>query len=665
MAQGVKYFRLSISRWWAVVAVAPALLMLHMGCETLPAPSSESDGMPNAELVAAYESTIAPFAKQYCLSCHDAEHMKGNIDLESFESPEVALADTELWKRVAEMIQSGEMPPKKRPQPKPEEIALVVDALASHAKSQRVALKPDPGRVTVRRLNRAEYNNTVHDLLGVEFRPADDFPADDSGYGFDTIGSVLSLSPLLMEKYLAAAERIAHDVVTRESCDDDTSTKRYALICEHPGRPHTKACARHVLYPLARRAYRRPPTQGEIKRLTEFVELAIENKDPFEQGIEVALQAILVSPQFVYRVEHNSPGRFGKRDRRLEDYELASRISYYLWSSMPDDDLLDAAESGALRNPRVLHTQLRRMLRDPRSVALADHFAGQWLEFRNMAVADPDPKLFPAFNDALRSAMTTETTLFFESVVRDDRSILDFIDADYTYLNGPLAKHYGIDGVTGDSFRRVAVDPAQRGGVLTHASILTVTSYPTRTSPVLRGVWILHNILASPPPPPPPDVPALEAAAIDPNAPMREKLEEHRKNESCASCHARIDPLGFGLENFDATGAWRTTDGDRSIDNTGTLPDGTTFSGVRELKKTLINRKDEFARCLVEKMLTYGLGRGLEPYDTSVVEEIVSNVAEKDYRFSVLVYEIVRSLPFQKRRGEEEPSGDETAEANA
>lgn len=557
------------------------------------------------------------------------------------------------------------MPPKKQPQPTANEIASVVAFLEGQQTAQRAAIKPDPGRVTMRRLNRAEYNNTVRDLLGVDFRPADDFPPDDSGYGFDTIGSVLSLSPLLMEKYLSSAERIAHDVVVREACDDVTDAKRYVLTCEHRGKLHVKACAQRVLEPLARRAYRRPATRDEIEKLTHFVDLARENGDSFEQGIEIALQAILVSPQFIYRIEHNAPARKVRPDRRIEDYELASRISYFLWSSSPDDELLDAARNGTLRNPRILRTQLQRMLRDPRSVALADHFAGQWLEFRNMAVADPDPKLFPSFNDALRSAMTRETMLFFESIVQEDRSILEFIDADYTYLNETLAKHYGIEDVTGSDFRRVSVNPVERGGVLTHASILTVTSYPTRTSPVLRGVWVLQNILASPPPPPPPDVPALEAAKIDPNAPMRAKLEEHRKNESCASCHARIDPLGFGLENFDAIGAWRTTDSGQPIDNSGTLPDGRSFSGVAELKKTLMDLKDDFARCLAQKMLTYGLGRGLEPYDAPVVDAIVINVARDEYRFSELVYEIVRCLPFQKRRGEVETNGDTIAKADA
>ncbi|MCC6796944.1 MAG: DUF1592 domain-containing protein [Candidatus Hydrogenedentes bacterium] len=647
----------------AAVLFAAGLLLT--GCETTKKVAAVEKAPEALEHnLGAYESTVVPFTKQYCLSCHDAEHAKGDVDFESYESPELALADVEFWRKVSEMVQTGQMPPKKQPQPTAEEIAAVVAFLDGEHTAQRAAAKPDPGRVTMRRLNRAEYNNTVRDLLGVDFRPADDFPADDTGYGFDTIGSVLSLSPLLMEKYLAAAERIAHDVVVRESCDDVTGAKRYVFTCEHPNKPHAKVCAERVLEPLARRAYRRPPASEEIEKLTGFVDLAYENDDTFEQGIEIALQAILVSPQFIYRIEHNAPARFGKEERRLEDYELASRISYFIWSSMPDAELLDAAHDGALRNPRVLRTQLQRMLRDPRSIALADHFAGQWLEFRNMTIADPDPKLFPLFNDGLRNAMTQETMLFFESIVQNDRSILDFIDADYTYLNEALAKHYGIDGVTGAAFRRVVVDPAQRGGVLTHASILTVTSYPTRTSPVLRGVWVLQNILASPPPPPPPDVPALEAAKIDPNAPMRAKLEEHRKNESCASCHARIDPLGFGLENFDAVGAWRTTEGGQTIDNSGTLPDGRSFSGVAELKKTLMDRKDDFARCLTQKMLTYGLGRGLEPYDAPAIDKMVENLARNDYRFSALVYEIVRSLPFQKRRGEVETNGDTIAKAD-
>jgi len=630
------------------------------GCETVAGSGESAEVTPEA--VAAFESTVTPFLSEYCVKCHNADRMRGDVDLESFASTEVALEQGELWGRVVEMVRSGQMPPKKQTQPTADEITTLVDFLDEQQRARLATVEPHAGRVTVRRLNRAEYNNTVRDLLGVDFRPADDFPPDDSGYGFDTIGSVLSLSPLLMEKYLTAAERIARDAVAREVAEpEDAAAKRYIFSCTHEGKEHSDACARRILAPLARQAYRRPPTRGEINRLIGFVQLARENDDNFEQGIELALQAMLVSPQFLFRVEANERGRFGNPDRRVDSYALASRLSYFLWSSMPDDALLDAAQSGRLRNPGVLRGEIDRMLRDPKSIALAEHFAGQWLQFRNMTTADPDPELFPSFNDALRAAMAEETKLFFHSVVQEDRSILDFIDADYTFVNEALAKHYGIDGISGDAFQRVTVDRAQRGGVLTQASVLTVTSYPTRTSPVLRGVWVLQNILAAPPPPPPPDVPDLELAKIDQSAPMRQRLEAHRENESCASCHARIDPLGFGLENFDAIGAWRTMEGSQPIDNTGVLPDGRSFAGVAELKATLLERKNDFTRCLAEKMLIYGLGRGLEPYDAPVVEEITGKVAESEYRFSSLVYEIANSLPFQKRRGEVEKHDDDTA----
>jgi len=632
-------------------------LLLVAGCETVKDAEGPTGGDAIPESVTAYNELLQPFMNQYCYSCHNVDDMKGGVDLESFETPEIALGDTALWERVEEMLRTGQMPPERRPQPSAEELEKVLAFIASHQEATRKAIKSEPGQITMRRLNRAEYNNTVRDLLGVAFTPADDFPPDDSGYGFDTIGSVLTLSPMLMEKYLTAAERIAHDVYTRETGTESKEvSRRYVFTCEHEGKAHMASCAQRVLAPVVRRAYRRTPTREEMNALLHFVQLARDNEDTFEQGIEVALQAMLVSPQFLYRVEENPKLRFGNPDRRVNDFELASRISYFLWSSMPDDALLRAAEQGQLQNPRTLRLQIARMLRDEKSIAMAEHFAGQWLEFRNMAVADPDPKLFPTFDKPLREAMEKETILFYESIVREDRSVLDFIDADYTYLNASLANHYGIDGVTGENFQRVTVDRAQRGGVLTQASILTVTSYPTRTSPVLRGVWILHNILAAPPPPPPPDVPALESAKVDQSAPMRARLEEHRSNESCASCHARIDPLGFGLENFDAVGAWRTTDGDHPIDNSGTLPDGRSFTGVAELKSTLLERKDEFVRCLAEKMLVYGLGRGLEPFDEPVLDEIVAQVARNDYRYSALVYEIVRSLPFQKRRGEPEKS---------
>ena len=613
--------------------------------------------------------------------------------------------------------------------------------------------------ITAHRLNRAEYNNTIRDLLAVEFQPAADFPADDSGYGFDNIADVLSLSPVLMEKYLAAAEKIASAAIvppplpkptvarhgrgenrgaakstsltvahrfraegdytfiltitgrldpvrlalsfdsraypiaeveggaeSRRTAevhahvalgehilqaelipdgprisDPDFETGKskkplpdpsvnlievrgpYNAIAPPPpasfkrvftctGDPESLECARIDLAKLARRAYRRPVTNSEIDGLVRFVKTAQDQGDSFQQGMQLALTAILVSPNFLFRIERDP----------ADQLELASRLSYFLWSSMPDDELLRLAEARQLNQPATLHAQVHRMLADWKSRALVDNFAGQWLQLRNLDSITPDPARFPAFDDDLRRDMKRETELFVESIIRDDRSILDFIDADYTFLNSRLAKFYGLPEVDSNQLQRVQLPPdSHRGGVITQASILTVSSYPTRTSPVLRGKWILENLLNTPPPPPPPDVPNLDEKAVGSTASMRQQLEAHRTNPVCNACHARMDPLGFGLENFDAIGRWRTKDGKFPIDATGKLPNGKTFNAPDGLKRLLLADKQAFTKCLAEKLMTYALGRGLEESDGPAVQSIVTETAAQGYKFSALVDSLV------------------------
>lgn len=609
-----------------------------------------------AERPAAKENDIrmAAFFEKHCYPCHGTERQKGGYDFQSLIEGDGRIRDPNLMNLIIQVVSAGEMPPKRRPQPEPEELAALLDSLRQEQEMQIAAIKPDPGRVTVRRLNRVEYNHTVRDLLGVGSAPSDAFPPDDTGYGFDNIGDVLTLSPLLAEKYLDAAETIADEALARELAAYSTTTpyQRKILVCDHARLAHTNACAERIIRHLAPRAYRRPVTREELDSLKGFYQLALDSGDTFQVGIELVIQALLVSPHFLFRIEEEQAPDNPEREYRVNNYEFASRLSYFLWSSMPDDELMACAGDGTLWNPRTLRDQVRRMLRDPRARSLAEDFGGQWLEVRNLADADPDPELFPEFTDELRQAMAEETTLFFDSIVAEDRSVLDFIDADYTFVNEPLAQLYGIDGIVGPAFRRIPVNPEERGGILGQASVLTLTSHPTRTSPVLRGVWILKKVLAAPPPDPPPGVPPLEDAKVDGGATLREKLEVHRANASCASCHDRIDPLGFGLENYSPIGAWRTEESGKPLDNTGVLPDGRSFAGPGELKKVLLERKNDFARCLTEKMLTYALGRGLEDYDTPAVETIVAGIEKNDYRFSALVYEIVRSLPFKKQRGE-------------
>jgi Protein of unknown function (DUF1592)/Protein of unknown function (DUF1588)/Protein of unknown function (DUF1587)/Protein of unknown function (DUF1595)/Protein of unknown function (DUF1585) len=544
---------------------------------------------------------------------------------------------------------------------------------------------------TARRLNRYEYNATIRDLLAVPFQPAADFPIDDSGYGFDNIADVLSLSPALMERYLAAAEKIARAAiipptppppsVQRFAASDfhfkvdfegdydvlialhgkpdptpvvfsidgvpvETATEfrihlgrgnprfwvdsprlgyvelrgphnpvtpppsesyRRVFRCEHAPGHHTVACARTNLADLARRAYRRPVTNDEIDGLMHFVEHA----DSLDRGMTLALEAILVSPHFLFRIE---PGD------HLDDFQFASRLSYFLWSSMPDDELFSLAQQHRLRDPEVLRVQIHRMLLDSKSRALVENFGGQWLQTRNLASLQPDPVKFPEFTGELRRDMQIETQLFFQSIIRDDRPISDFLCANYTFLNQRLAGFYGIPNVEGAQFRRVDLSPdSNRGGILTQASVLTVSSYPARTSPVLRGKWILENLLGAPPPPPPPNVPQLEETAFSESLTMRERLERHRSNPSCSGCHSRIDPLGFDLENYDAIGRWRAP-----ID---------AGDGTEALRRRLLQDQDRFARCLASKLATYALGRQASlPSATAnetfaqLVEEVIANV---------------------------------------
>jgi hypothetical protein len=431
----------------------------------------------------------------------------------------------------------------------------------------------------------------------------------------------------------------------------DTPSRRRIFQCSPRDASDEEACASRILSTIARRAYRRPVTGAEVQTLLGFFKSGREEAG-FEGGIEAALRRILVSVNFLFRIERDPEGITASSAYRLSDLELASRLSFFLWSSIPDDELLDLAGRRQLSNPGTLERQVRRMLADGRASTLVSNFAGQWLFLRNMRGVTPDPEAFPEFDDNLRDALQKETELFAASIFRDDRSVLDFLTADYTFLNERLARHYGVPGVYGSHFRRVTLADARRRGLLGHGSILTVTSYATRTSPVLRGKWLLENILGAPPPPPPPNVPSLpENDESDRPLSVRERLEQHRKNPTCASCHARMDPLGFALENFDAIGSWRTlSEANTPIDASGALPDGTKFEGPEELRRLLLSRRDDFVTTLAEKLLTYAVGRGVEHFDASAVRGIVREASRHDYRWSSLILGIVKSSPFQMRR---------------
>ena len=430
----------------------------------------------------------------------------------------------------------------------------------------------------------------------------------------------------------------------------NTPSRSRIFIAQPKSPGEEETCAKQILSTLMRRAYRRPVNDADLARPMEFFRDGRKEAN-FDTGIEAALSAVLVSREFIFRVEQEPEGLAGKSPYRITDLELASRLSFFLWSSVPDDELLDVAARGQLNQPDVLAKQTRRMLADPRSLSLGSNFASQWLHLRNLDSITPDGRLFPDFDDNLRQAMRRETELLFEEVLREDRSVLDLLRTDHTFLNERLAKHYGIPNIYGPRFRRVALAPeSPRGGLLRHASVLTVTSYATRTSPVIRGNWILGTLLGTPPPPPPPNVPALEDNAVSASLPVRERLAQHRANAACASCHDLMDPVGFALENFDALGRWRTLEEGKPVDASGGFPDGAKFTGVTGLEQALLNRPELFTGTLTEKLLTFALGRGVESFDAPAVRQVVRDAKADNHRFSAIILAIVKSTPFTMRQ---------------
>jgi cytochrome c5 len=436
----------------------------------------------------------------------------------------------------------------------------------------------------------------------------------------------------------------------------DTESRRRLFVCRPGPRTSETACARQILGAFARHAFRRPVNAADLDRLMSSFRTGRAGGS-FERGIEFAVRRVLVSPEFLFRIERDPAGIAPATPYRISDLELASRISFFLWSSIPDDALLQAAENGQLKTTAGVEAQVARMLADPRAKALVSNFAGQWLYLRNVRNHAPDPATFPDFDDNLREAFQRETDLFIQANISEDRSVVDLLTANFTFLNERLARHYGIAGVYGSRFRRVALPDDRRAGLLGHGSVLTVTSYPTRTSPVLRGKWLLENILGTPPPPPPANVPSLnETGESGKPASVRERLELHRRDPVCASCHARMDPLGFALENFDAIGRWRSSDdGNTRLDPSGALPDGTKFEGPTGLRQVLVARGEQFAQTVTEKLLTFALGRGLESFDMPIVRAVSRNAAAKGYRWSALVTGIVTSTPFQMRLSADAP----------
>ncbi|PYR21498.1 MAG: hypothetical protein DMF94_07910 [Acidobacteria bacterium] len=755
-----------------------SISMALAGAIFFPAATLPAQNSPSA-------AATAPRATldKYCIGCHRGPAPSAGLHLDTLD---IANFETNgvTWEKLARKLRNREMPPPGVPRPD----AATYDALVKYVETGRDRLaevKPNPGRPTLHRLNRTEYGNTVRDLLALEIDVTELLPADDIGYGFDNIGDVLQVSPVLLERYLSAARKISRaavgdttmpvsyqtytiphgliqldrsseaapvgsrggtivrhlfpvdgeyeiSVTLQRSRDDQylglererkldlrlddqrlklfaiagsakkvvlgggtppdahlkirvpvkagtrelaatflkdtllkegiiervrddavptyfegvgsitvagpfnvqgpgkTVTRDKIFVCHPSGAAEEQACAKKILSTLAHRAYRRPLGDGDMTQLLALYNAGAQNGG-FESGVRLALQKILVSPGFLFRAEVDPPGA---------------------GSSIPDDELLAVAESGRLPEPSVLQGQVKRMLADPRSQALVKNFSGQWLFLRNIARISPDTTAYPNFDENLRQALAKETELLIESQVREDRSVADLLSTDYTFLNQRLAEHYGIKGVYGNEFRRVKLEDPNRYGLLGQASILTVTSYPNRTAPTIRGKWVLEQLLGTPPPPPPPNVPSLKDDATTQKLTMRQRMEQHRASPTCAACHRLMDPVGFALENYDGLGGWRvsTAPGSGPIDSSGALPDGTSFNGPAGLRDVLMKKRDLFVETFTERLLTYALGRGLEEYDQPVIRKITRDAAADDQKWSSIILGIVKSTPFQMRR---------------
>ena len=606
---------------------------------------------------ASFEKDILPILEDYCYHCHGDGKKKGDLSLEIFKTEKDIQQNYKISEQIFKYVLAGEMPPKDRnKRPSKKEQMLVADWVRNTLDDFYANAPPDPGQVTVRRLNRSEYNNVIRDLMHLDFKPAKDFPADDSGYGFDNIGDVLSVSPLLLEKYLSAAEKISEQAVAVSSRGKSLSSTRLTEFqkqyFKYPIVPdNRRRIAEDFARAFMRRAYRREVSSEEIKNVLVLAKQAVDDGGSFEEGVRLAVQAVLVSPHFLFRWELDGAPDNPESVRLLNEFELAARLSFYLWNSQPDDQLLKYANKVQLR--KNLGKEVERMLKDVKAQSFIESFVGQWLELRNLNVYQPDKKLFPIFTPSLRNDMRRETELLFSHIMRGNRSVLELLSADYSFVNEPLASHYGINGVKGKNFRSVSLRGTHRGGILGHASILTITSDPNRTSPVKRGKYVLENILGTPPPAPPPDVPPLsESGKI--SGTLRDQFMKHRQDPACASCHKLMDPIGFAFENYDAIGRYRTKDNGLPIDAGGKLETGESFDNATDLRRILFSQKQEyFARCMTEKMLTYALGRGLEYYDKRTIDRIVARLKGNNYRFNELVQGIVTSLPFDMKRGRE------------
>jgi mono/diheme cytochrome c family protein len=607
---------------------------------------------------AVFRDEIRPFLAQHCVKCHGPTKQNGGVDFSKLDDESSVRRRRKAWRGVVEQVETLEMPPDGEPAVAPERRERVVAWLKAAVESTDCddPSNLDPGPPPARRLTRDEYDRTLRDLLGVEFKSTEavGMPADGDGSGssFANLAEALILPPVLMEKYFAAADKALELVFDRPK----NKKALDALLVARPG-PEVpdREAARRVIARFLRLAYRRPVGEAEVGRFLALFDRSKAKGASFEDSARLMVKAALVSPHFLFRVERDrGPSQGSGASYKVGDHELAVRLSYFLWSTMPDAPLGVLADQGKLSDPATFEAQVRRMLLDPKARALTDFFAESWLQVGKLDKARPSTESFPTFNGQLRRALRDETLTFFDKLREGDRSVLELLDANYVYLNRDLATHYDIPGVEGPEIRRVALPKgSHRGGLLGMGSVLALTSHTDRTSPTLRGKYILEVVFGTPPPPPPPGAGKLSDEKPKPGeAPksFREQMARHARQAECSACHAKIDPLGFGLENFDAVGRWRSEQGGKPLDATGKLPGGESFDGADELKRIIVARKGEFERNLIERLLSYALGREIQGDDECAVKRIQGDLERDGHRFSTLVLGVVRSLPFQYRR---------------
>ena len=614
----------------------------------------------------SFANDVRPLLTAFCVKCHGEKTKRGDVEFTHLDDTASLLRQRKLWRRVLEQVRSGQMPPAKQAQLTPAQRALflawlerAVSTVDCNDPAQR-----DPGPALTRRLTRTEYERTLRELVGFDFnsREAVGMPDDRAGSGFDNLASRLALSPAQMEKYFAAADKVLERALGRSDGkpfaewfqkQHAQQAQKILLFVQPSDKLSKREAARQIVERFARRAFRRPLAGAEIDRLMRLYDIAEKKGDRYENGVRLMFKAVLVSPHFLLRVEKDrAPGK-STQGYPVSDHELAVRLSYFLWSTMPDETLSKLADEKKLSAPDVLEQQVKRMLADPKARSLTDNFGVPWLQLRKVLEARPSQEFFPSFTHGLRYAMWDEGVMFFDRLRVENRSVLDLLDSDYTYVNEELAKHYGLKGVTGGQMRKVALTPAdRRGGLLGMAGILTMTSHTSRTSPTLRGKWVLDVIFGAPPPPPPADAGLLKEEKTKGKAPrtFRELMAAHATQPSCAGCHKKMDPLGYALDNFDAVGRWRDRDGGQPLDTVGVLPTGERMNGPSELKQIILKRKGVFMRNLVEQMLVYALGRELQDEDECTIREALAALTKDDYRFATLVQAIVRSYPFRHRR---------------